>query len=189
MSYNTIVLSLTDQSVANILQHITAIRAEFPRAISLNKDAKAKLAKMGKKRLVWSKDAYDYAQQYPLLLPQNRTLQLWAQVKRDYDYLGTIMKHLATLVRMLQDLFTKLGADYYAFALDFYDEVKAAGNDGEPGIMVVLEDLKKQFEGQGLIQEPDPTEDPLSGDSNATGSNENPTDGGSSPTDGGGAPV
>ena len=189
MSYNSIILSLTDQSVASILQHIAAIRAELPRAISLNKEAKAKLAKMGKKRLFWSKDAFDYAQQYPLLLPQNRTLQLWAQVKRDYDYLGIIMKQLAILVRVVQDLFTKLGADYYAFALGFYDEVKAAGNDGEPGIMVVLEDLKKQFEGQGLNNEPDPTDDPLNGDNNATGTNDNPTDGGGSPTDGGGVPV
>lgn len=187
MSYNTITLSLTDQSVTNVLAHIAAIRAEIPRVVGLSKEAKAKLAKMGKKRLVWSKDAYEYAQQYPLLLTQARPLSVWAQVKRDYDHLGVMLKNLATLYRALLDTFTVLGADYYAFALDFYEEVQANGNDSQPGLLEVLEVLQKQFEGQGLTQEPEPSDDPLASDSNGGNTNGGNTNGGGS--NGGNAPA
>ena len=189
MSYNSIVLALSDQSVASILQHVTGIRSQVTHTVSLTKDAKSKMAKMGKKRLVWSADTYDYAQQYPLLLSQSKSLQLWGQVKRDYEQLSLILKHLSTLYRALSDTQTQLGTNYYALALEFYDEVKAPINDGEPGILLVREELAKQFEGQGVANEPDPAEDPLLIGTNTGTGDGNATNGGGSPTDGGTAPA
>jgi hypothetical protein len=174
-TYKVINTGLTDQIVAQIQIQINQTRTLMPFLISLNKSEKAALAKIGKKRYAWSKEAFEYAQLFPQVMPQNRSFVSFDKVKRDYEILGPIFKNLSILYRALADTMTQLGANYYQHARDMYDATNDPANEGEPGILVAREELAKQFENQGLKTEPvENIEDALGGNSN---SNSNGDDG------------
>jgi hypothetical protein len=153
-TYKVINTGLTDQVVAQIQIQINQTRTLMPFLISLNKSEKAALAKIGKKRYAWSKEAYEYSQLFPQVMPQNRNFVSFGQVRRDYEILGPIFKNLSILYRALADTMTQLGANYYQHARDMYDATNDPANEGEPGILVAREELAKQFENQGLKTEP-----------------------------------
>ena len=181
-------MGLTPATVTQVQTWINNIRAAIPNLISLNKSAKAGLAKMGKKRFAWAKEAFEYAQMFPQVLPQNRSFALFAQVKNDYDTLSPIFKNLSLLHHALGDTMTQLGANYYTHGLDLYGAVNDPTNDDLPGILMVRDDLSTQFATQGLSVEPTETieetivnnSDTGSGNVTGTGSgNGNVDDGGS----------
>ena len=112
---------------------------------------------------------------------------MYSQVKRDYEVLGPVFKNLSILYRALSDTMTQLGANYYQHARDMYEASSDPANDSEPGLLLVREELAKQFAGQGLQSEPDETIDETlgvtsDGGGTASGNNGGGTSGGGTVT-------
>lgn len=131
------------QAVQSAVQTLTTALA--PHLISLSRDTRRELPKMGDKSLAFVRKAREYAANNPELVPAFLNLQMFDADLRGVDTLNNLLRTLQPLVDNLEDSLVLSGSEAYQASLVFYRSVKAAAKSGQPNAKTITDDLSMRF--------------------------------------------
>jgi len=113
-----------------------------PYLLTITKDEKKSLAKMGNKSLAFVTEAHQFSKQYPNLRPAFMTQEEFDTDMADATGLLPITSNVVKLLSQLDDTSVVAGSEAYNHALMFYNNTKLAAKNGVPGAQKVLNELK-----------------------------------------------
>lgn len=143
---NKIDFSIPGEVVTAALASVNGVAASLkPYIISLSKDERKKLAKMGDGTSPFVQKTLEYSQSNPEFAPAYFKTDQFANDFAVWSQLNTIFRPIQQLFSNLDDTTIEAGSESYAWALTYYNSVKQAAKDGIPGAKPIYEDLKKRF--------------------------------------------
>ncbi len=116
-----------------------------PYLLSISKEEKKGLAKMGNKSLAFVTEAHEYSKQYPNLRPAFTSQEDFDVDVADATGLLPITGNLEKLLSQVEDTSVVAGSEAYNHALMFYNNTKLAAKNGVAGAQTVLNDLSNRF--------------------------------------------
>ena len=146
---NWLSATLSSEEVEAAVAGLKGIEAALPFVVTLKKDERMAVPKVGAKSMEFSKKAYQYADKNPELVPGFVDM---VEFKSDLELaegLETILNHLVPLVAKLQDSVALAKADSYQNARHVYHHSKASANAGVPGGSAVADELGKLYKNRG----------------------------------------
>ncbi len=144
---NLISTTMPADVLADIISKLNALNALMTNYLlfNLTPTDRLELSKMGDKTIAFVNKALEYAESNPTLVPAYLDI---AEAKKDYALsqdLNTILKHVSTLQRAIEDTTMVAGSEAYNAALVFYNSVKGASRVNVPGSEAVYNDLQQRF--------------------------------------------
>jgi hypothetical protein len=143
---NQVAVTFTPEQLEQIRTAITTLNTVLkPQLVQLGPQSRMELAKMGDKTIGFVSKTLEHARNNPDLTPRYFNLD-----DADIDFHAvTILREfsgsLGTLSEMLQDTMTLSGSEAYTASLAFYNSVKNAAKDEQPGAKLIYDDLKARF--------------------------------------------
>ncbi|RZI72495.1 MAG: hypothetical protein EOP13_14920 [Pseudomonas sp.] len=128
MSQNLISLEISDAQVAAALDALTALEGALTGLISLDKDERRSLVKMGPKSEFFGRQALSVLAQNPQIVPPSLGL---ADAQADLlalDRLRPVLDRLERLAERGADTETALGSDVMAVAREGYGLLQVSGH-------------------------------------------------------------
>ena len=116
-----------------------------PLLISLIKDERVALNKMGDKNIAFIEKCKEYMVQNPSLTPEYIEVE---EMKVDMEAVTTLrslLNPVEQIASAIDDTMMLSGSEAYAAALAFYYYIKGAVKINKPGAKNIYDDLKKQF--------------------------------------------
>ncbi|MFN8394011.1 MAG: hypothetical protein U0176_04985 [Bacteroidia bacterium] len=140
---------LTAQEVAMLQGSIDAMDAVISRfAINFTEKQRSAVPAMAKNRLAFSNKSYGHAETFRDLMGGRRKFADFMRIRQDWLWMDALLRRLNTLRQKLDDTTLQISANYYTYALAFYNRAKEAQEDEVPGITSALAELSEQFEAQ-----------------------------------------
>lgn len=128
-----------------ILGFTNQITELLPFLISLTRNERRELPRMGDKSRAFVQASLALAEQDDSFLPRSFDV---AEMRKDedlYNSLTTIYTSLAILFEKLDDTLLLTGSDLYVAALDVYDAAKRKGGSDSGGLDQLLDALGQRF--------------------------------------------
>ena len=142
---NRISVTIADQTVTEILGHITAIQALLP--FLLSRDAGDNNVMLGEKSVGFDEKCAAYMASNPDFLPSYIKM---AEVLKDRTARAQFLKFLpqiSLLKSQLDDTFNVIGNEIYLADLAYYNNTDAAAKVGRPGAGDIHDDLATRYPG------------------------------------------
>ena len=149
MSENLVSIAISKEAKKEIFEAIEIINKNLPELISISKDDKASLPKMGDKSVAFVTKALHYAEVNKEVTPGFLDVEEFRKDVEAVRNLSQILNPLQQLVEKLEDTATVAGSEAYIAALTFYSVVKNAVKLDVPGTKTIYEDLCNRFPGRG----------------------------------------
>ena len=146
---NWLSATLSSEEAEAAITGLKGIEAALPFAVTLQKDERMAVPKVGAKTMEFSKKAYQYAEKNPELVPSFVDM---AEFKNDIElaeHLETILNHLVPLTMKLKDSVALARADCYDHGRRVYHNSKASADAGVPGASAVASELGKLYKNYG----------------------------------------
>lgn len=143
---NLISLNLTPEEDDAIQQAIATLNNTLlPRLITLTKEERTELPKMGDKTLAFAIKANEYAGQNEILIPPYISVEEFTSDLNATSRLREYAQQLAPLMEALDDSIMAAGSEAYQAALLFYSMIKTAAENNVPGAKAIADDLSQRF--------------------------------------------
>jgi hypothetical protein len=143
---NQISISFPPDRVARINAAVAVLETELmPTLVQLDPALRQQLPKMGDRTVGFVGKALEYAASNPGLQPKYLDL---AEAQKDLEAVSTLRQFSGTLEKiamMVADTMTLCGSEAYSAALSFYNSIKGAAKDRQPGAQVIFEELRTRF--------------------------------------------
>lgn len=149
MSENLVSIELNNDALEKIQEAINVINNNLPDLISISKEEKSAMPKMGDKTVAFVNKALEYAKQNPQITPGFLNVDEFNKDVSAVSTLSRILNPLQQLVEKLDDTTTVAGSEAYVAALTFYSAVKNAVRSDVPGAKTIYDDLCNRFPGRG----------------------------------------
>jgi hypothetical protein len=149
MSDNLVSIELNKEALEKIQDAIKTINDNLPDLISISKDEKSSMPKMGDKTVAFVNKALEYAKQNPQITPGFLDVTEFSKDVKAVSTLSKVLNPLQQLVEKLDDTATVAGSEAYVAALTFYSAVKNAVRSDVPGAKTIYDDLCNRFPGRG----------------------------------------
>ena len=168
---NRISATLSSEEVEAAIAGIKGVEAALPFSVTLQKDERQSLPKVGAKAMEFCKQAYNYADKNPELVPGFIDM---AEFKGDIDLVESLQKildHLGPATGKVKHSISLAKTDCYTAARHIYSSAKYAAKGGVPGASVIAEELGKLFRSNGPAKgskEPGNGETPVVSSKSAT---------------------
>lgn len=152
---NIISLNLTTEEDEAIKQAISTLNTTLlPKLITLTKEERIELPKMGDKTLAFTTKANEYTAQNEALVPPYFSVEEFTTDLNATTQLRGYAQQLAPLMEALDDSTMAAGSEAYQAALLFYSIIKTAAENNVPGAKVIANELSQRFSWR-TKQEPD----------------------------------
>ena len=146
---NWVNAALSSEEVEVLVTGLKGIEDAVPFAVTLNKDERAALPRVGPKTMDFVDKALEYAERNPGLVPTHVDVSEFKE-KRDLVYgLKKVLNHTVPLETKLKDSLTLAQADSYETARQIYHNTKNGARVGVPGASAVAAELGKLYENNG----------------------------------------
>ncbi|GET24474.1 hypothetical protein [Prolixibacter sp. NT017] len=143
---NLISLNLTPEEDEAIKQAISTLNATLlPKLITLTKEERIELPKMGDKTLAFTTKANEYTAQNDTLVPPYFSVEEFTTDLNATTRLRGYEQQLAPLMQALDDSIMAAGSEAYQAALLFYSIIKTAAENNVPGAKVIADELSQRF--------------------------------------------
>ncbi|MBK3515851.1 hypothetical protein [Carboxylicivirga marina] len=139
-----------EQAVAK-LNEVNALMKNY--MITLTKEERISLPKMGEKTLAFVVNSHEYSQQRPELRPSYATQEDFDIDVADATGLLPIESLLRKMASQINDTAMLAGSEAYTQALLFYNNAKMASKNNVPGAKEIYDDLRTRFPGRRKKQE------------------------------------
>lgn len=154
MSKNRISVSFASDSVQRISESLTALEAEFSALVSLSKEERRDIFRMGTKSHAFCTTALNVAEQHSGIMPRDFDIAAFRQDQDALDVLRPLAMRLDLLNQRLADTELMLGSDLMSAALEVYGMVKGSAKD--KGLDEARRVLSERFERNGPRRSPSP---------------------------------
>lgn len=146
---NKIAIEIPAAVLATALQHVKDARTALaPYLFSSTPEDRQQMAKMGDKSVALVQKTADYGQSSPQFAPAFFNLpELQQDVKAVTD-LTPLRNEVEPLYQLVEDTLMLAGSEAYQAALVYYNGVKFAAAQNQPGAAAVYDDLKQRFPGR-----------------------------------------
>lgn len=117
----------------------------MPHLVTLTKEERVGLSKMGDKNIAFIEKCKEYIEQNPQLVPQYLNLE---EMKVDIEAVATLrmlLNPIGQISSALDDSMMLSGSEAYVAALAFYHYIQGATKMNIPGAKDINDELKKQF--------------------------------------------
>jgi len=143
---NLISLNLTQEEDDAIKQAIATLNTTLlPKLITLTKEERIGLPKMGDKTLAFTTKANEYAQQKEELVPPYISVGEFTTDLNATTSLREYAQQLTPLMEALDDSIMAAGSEAYQAALLFYSMIKTAAHNNIPGAKAIADELSLRF--------------------------------------------
>lgn len=156
MSKNRISVSFASDSVQRISESLTALEAEFSALVSLSKEERRDIFRMGSKSHAFCTTALNVAEQHSGIMPRDFDIATFRQDQDALDVLRPLAMRLNLLNQRLADTELMLGSDLMSAALEVYGMVKGSAKD--KGLDEARRVLSERFERNGPRRSPSPAQ-------------------------------
>lgn len=146
---NLVSAIFTEEQQREALDLIAQLKTKFPFAINLTANERNHVKGIQEGRIPFVENALLVGLEHPEIAPSYTDLK---EFKLDVDFVKTIrpvIAELSSLAQMMNDTYAVAGNEAYNAALSIYQSGKGAAKAGVPGMKSFVEDLSKQFDGQG----------------------------------------
>jgi hypothetical protein len=144
MPYQNINATLDNNDLIAHIKNIQVIKDSLPFLVNLTpKERQAGI--LGQNKLAFVNAAYDYATNYPTLVPAALNATNWASDIALLAQLTQLMQAVSVLQDALKDTTLALRIESQTAALQFYQYAKIAAQGQVPGVDVIVDDLKKKL--------------------------------------------
>jgi hypothetical protein len=116
-----------------------------PYQIELSPAERLEQIKMGKRTINFVQKAYEYASQYPKLIPEYLDMDAFTADYVDAHGLGKLIHSIRRLETTLIDIENSAKSEAFQTALTFYKFIKIAAEEKIPGANEVYRDLKNLY--------------------------------------------
>jgi hypothetical protein len=154
MPYSNISASVSTADRDAILVKLNEVKTLLPFLISLTKDERSTMLKMGDKSIAFVEKSLGHAQANTNLVPPYLDV---AELNKDMALVKTITpiyNMLEQLYTSLDDTYMALGSEAFNASLTFYNTVRDASKRNVPGAKSIYEDLRSRFPGRPPKEEP-----------------------------------
>ena len=148
MSYSNLSVSLPQADVDAIKEALDTINSKLPFLISLSKDERQSLFKMGSKSIDFVQSSLRVVNNHANILPASFNVAEFAKDVNTYVPMSEIMLIMGSLSEKINDTSMAMGSEAMKQALDVYDYVKTAAKR-TPGLKSVAAELGQRFKDQG----------------------------------------
>lgn len=146
---NYISATIPPAIVTEVQNHLTAaIAALQPYGISLSKDERITLFKMGDGSTNVADKIAGYMVSNPEYIPHYISKASFDQDYTIPQQLGNARNLSEQLFQLLDDTIMAAGSDVMDAGLSYYHSVRSAAQDGAPGARAIYDDLKTRFPGR-----------------------------------------
>ncbi len=149
MSYSNISAALPQADVDAIKAAIVTINSKLPFLISLTKDERKTLYKMGPKSIDFVQDSLRVAQNNTDIIPASFNTPEFAKDVNLAVPLSELALLIAQLNEKLSDTSMAVGSEAMRTSLEVYDYAKTAAKR-KPGLKSVVDELGRRFKEQGI---------------------------------------
>ena len=144
--FNQVAVTVTDEETTKVREALATLNSTLrPKLVQLNAQSRMELPKMGDKSFGFVNKTLDYAGTNPDFAPRYFNLE---DAKTDFAAVAVLREFagsLSTLAEMVNDTMTLSGSEAYAASLSFYNAVKSAAKDNQPGAKLIYDDLRARF--------------------------------------------
>ncbi len=143
---NQIAVTFTEELLTQIRSAIQTLNSALrSQLVQLSPQSRQELAKMGDKSIGFVSKALEYAASNPDFVPRYFDIEN-AQIDfKAVTLLREFGGSLNTLAEMVNDTMMLSGSEAYAASLSFYNAVKSAAKDNQPGAKIIYDELKARF--------------------------------------------
>ena len=136
---------LSPEEVADILQKIAEIQAILPEGVALRPSDRRKLLKLGRKTTQFVQRTIEMTQQNPDMVPAYIDRPLMETSYQVYNQMLTIISSVEQLERKVTDVMLASGNVANTSSISCYHAIKNASKDNVPGAQPVYDALKTRF--------------------------------------------
>jgi hypothetical protein len=158
MSKNRISMSFEADTLERIAGSLSALELDLAALISLSKDERRDLFRMGAKSQSFCTTALNVAEQHPSIMPRDFDIPAFRQDQLALDVLRPLSMRLTQLNQRMADTELALGSDLMSAALEVYGIVKGSAKD--KGLDDARRMLGERFERNGPKRSAEPTPPP-----------------------------
>lgn len=148
MNKTQISATLTQANIDAVKAAIVAIGVQVPFLISLSKQERKTLTKVGPKSVDFVQEAYNASQNFPTILPPSFDKVEYGKDSALFKSLGEIKLLINSLNEKIDSTYMAVGAESMNASLTVYELVRSASKS-TPGLKSVKDELSKRFKGQG----------------------------------------
>ncbi|MGE5669992.1 MAG: hypothetical protein ACM31E_01020 [Fibrobacterota bacterium] len=143
---NQVAVTFTEEQITQIRGALQTLDTVLkPQLIQLGPQSRQELPKMGDKSIGFVSKTLEYAQSNPDFAPKYFNVNDALTDFRVVPVLREFSTTVNVLAEMLQDTMTASGSEAYAASLSYYNGVKAAVKDEQPGAKLIYDDLRSRF--------------------------------------------
>lgn len=145
---NRVDTTLTQQTIQDIQQHLSAILQQLPFLLEITTEEIMRLPKIDVSNHDFVRETLSVLETEPIMLPQGFSADA---VKRDYELynqLDTLTLRFEQMFKLLTHTRMVAGSEAYQSSLFIYKLVQAYANAGIPGYGALYDRLKTRFLGQ-----------------------------------------
>ena len=116
-----------------------------PQLVQLVPQSRQELPKMGDKSIGFVSKTLEHARNNPDFAPRYFSIE---EASIDFNAVTLLREFnntLGSLAEMVQDTMMLSGSEVYAASLSFYNAIKGAAKDGQPGAKLIYDDLRARF--------------------------------------------
>jgi hypothetical protein len=150
---NYISAEITKEKVEELLSSLDSVKKGLPFLLQLDPSVKRTMPTMDDNRAPFVTKCLQYASKDENIVPPYVDL---VELDKDialFNNLQNLSREVNRLAEMINDTRIAAGSDAYVASLSIYNSVKHASKMNVPGTQAILNDLKKAFDGQGIIKE------------------------------------
>nr|WP_298134277.1 hypothetical protein [uncultured Pseudoxanthomonas sp.] len=147
MSKNRISVSFASDSLQRISDALSTLETEFTALVSLSKEDRRDVFRMGAKSHAFCTTALNVAEQHPGIMPRDFDIAAFRQDQDALDALRPLAMRFDQLNQRLADTELVLGSDLMSAALEVYGLVKGSAKD--KGLDEARRALSERFERNG----------------------------------------
>ncbi|WP_394695234.1 hypothetical protein [Pseudoxanthomonas japonensis] len=158
MSKNRISMSFAPDTLERIVGSLTALELDFEALISLSKEERRDIFRMGAKSQAFCTTALNVAEQHSGIMPRDFDIAAFRQDHDALEVLRPISLRISQLSQRIADSELALGSDLMSAALEVYGLVKGSAKD--KGLDEARRQLGERFERNGRRRPTDGTQPP-----------------------------
>lgn len=147
MSKNRISVSFPPDSVQRVREALAILETEFTALVSLSKDERRDLFRMGPKSQAFCTTALNVAEEHSGIMPRDFDIAAFRQDQDALDVLRPLAMRFDQLNQRMADTELLLGSDLMSAALEVYGLVKGSAKD--KGLDQARQALSERFERNG----------------------------------------